>query len=73
MPEYIFTIRSGDQLLEAERAVALDSDEAALDYACELVRHLRRRGGYDDPNLVVMVRDEHGGLIFSIPFLAASA
>jgi hypothetical protein len=41
LTEYIFTIRSGDQLFEAERAVALDGDEAALDYACELVRHLR--------------------------------
>lgn len=74
LPEYIFTIRSGEQVYEPPRAVELSGgDQAALDYACDLVRQLKKDGGYDDPGLVILVRDERGRSIFSIPFLAACA
>lgn len=61
-------------MYEPPRAVALPGgDQAALDYACDLVRQLKKAGGYDDPGLVVLVRDERGRLIFWIPFPAACA
>jgi hypothetical protein len=56
------------------RAVELPGgDQAALEYACDLVRQLKKGSGYDDPGLVVLVRDERRRSIFSIPFLAACA
>ena len=73
MPEYLFTIRSGGRTLEPPRAVPLDCDDAALVYACEMVREPRKSGGYDDPALSVKVRDEHRPMVFSIPFLAGCA
>ena len=52
---------------EAPRVVALPcGDQAALDYACDLVRQLKKAGGYDDPGLVVLVRDERGRLTFCV-------
>jgi hypothetical protein len=41
-----------------EHATALNDNAAALDYACHMVRELRTNGGYDDPRLVVTVKNE---------------
>jgi hypothetical protein len=74
LPEYSFVIRSGEQSHESPRVVELPGgDQAALDYACDLVQQLKKGGGYDDPNLVMLVRDARRRSIFSIPFLAACA
>jgi hypothetical protein len=73
LPEYLFTIRSGGRTLEPPRAVPLDGDDAALAYACEMVRKLREGGGYDDPTLSIKVMDEYRPMVFSIPFLAGCA
>jgi hypothetical protein len=53
--------------------MTFDDDDAAIGYACELVRTLRQRSGYDDPNLLMKIRDEYRSIVFSIPFLAACA
>ena len=73
MPEYVFTIRSGERLHGTPRIASFDDDTAAIGYACELVRKLRKSSGYDDPNLLVRVKDECRSVAFSIPFLAACA
>ena len=55
LPEYIFIIRSAELECEPPRAVEISGgDKAALDYACDLVRQLKKGGGYDDPGLVVI-------------------
>jgi hypothetical protein len=41
-----------------EHATALNDNAAALDYACHMVREVRTNGGYDDPRLVVTVKNE---------------
>jgi hypothetical protein len=71
--EYFFAIRSGGRTVEGPMVVALTGDEAALGYACELARKLRRTGGYSDPNLAIRVADQHRAIVFSIPFRAACA
>lgn len=53
--------------------VACDDDDAALGYACLMVRNLKRAGGYDDPDLTVRVFDDRRPLIFWLPFLPARA
>jgi hypothetical protein len=42
-------------------------------YACHMVRELRANGGYDDPRLVVTVKNEMSQIVLSIPFLPACA
>ena len=56
-----------------ERGTALEDDAAALDYACRMIRELIASGGYDDPRLVVKVRNEMHQIVLSVPFLAACA
>ena len=56
-----------------EHATALNDNAAALDYACHMVRELRTNGGYDDPELLVTVRNEMRQIVLSIPFLPAYA
>jgi hypothetical protein len=71
--QYTFIICSGQQVCGPPRAVEVPGgDQAALNYACDLVRQLKKSAGYDDPGLMVLVRDERGP-IFTIPFLAACA
>jgi hypothetical protein len=73
LPEYVFTIRSADRMVDPPRVVACDNDDAALGYACLMVRNLKRAGGYDDPDLTVRVFDNRRPLIFCLPFLPARA
>jgi uncharacterized protein DUF6894 len=73
LPQYLFVIRWSDHEEDDERGTALEDDAAALDYACRMVRELRASGGYDDPGLVLNVRNEMREIVLSVPFLAACA
>ena len=73
MPEYYFAVRRSDQEHMDEHATALNDNAAALDYACQMVRELRTNGGYDDPELLVTVRNEMRQIVLSISFLPACA
>jgi hypothetical protein len=59
-------------MLAPARVAACDDDEAALSYACAMVRELRK-SGYCDPNLMVKVFDDRRPLVFCLPFLPARA
>ena len=72
-PKYFFAIHWSDHEEDDGRGTALEDDAAALDYACRMVRKLRATGGYDDPGLVVKVRNEMHQIVLSVPFLAACA
>jgi hypothetical protein len=73
MPEYYFAVRRSDQEHMDEHATALNDNAAALDYACQMVRELRTNGGYDDPELLVTVRNEMRQIVLSIPFFPGCA
>jgi len=47
---------------------ALPNKEAALAYAGRIMRELKEAGGYDDPGLMMIVKDSAGETIFSVPF-----
>jgi hypothetical protein len=72
MPQYYFTIRSSDHEHKNEHCAVLQDVAAALDYACQMVRELSVNG-YNDPRLLVSVRDEMRQIVLSIPFLPACA
>ena len=71
MPQYFFTVRTGNGD-PPERAAELSDDAAALAYACEIVRELGQSLAHIDRSLV-KVRDETHQMVFSIPFLAGCA
>ena len=64
MPEYVFTIRSASQVCKGGRTAVLEHDTAALDYACDLAFELRKSSEYNDPNLLITVRDENRPIVF---------
>jgi hypothetical protein len=72
MPRYYFTTRSCDQEREDERCAVLQDVAAALDYACRMVRELSV-SEYNDPGLLVSVRNEMREVVLSVPFLPACA
>ena len=73
MPRYIFTIRSADKMTNAEHAVILADDVAALAYACEVASELRKSNEHERHSLTVSVGDERRPIIFSIPCLPGNA
>jgi len=51
----------------------LSDSAAALNYADRLIRELKEGGRYNDPDLMVIVRDGMKKVVLWIPFLAARA
>jgi hypothetical protein len=72
MPRYCFTVRLADHEQKEERYAVLQDADAALDYACHIIKELSARG-HNDPGLLVSVRNEVRELVLSVPFLAACA
>lgn len=73
MPRYYFTIRWSDREDIDPQGTELADDDAALDYGCRMVQRLQASGGYDDPGLILEVRNEKREMVLSIPFLPACA
>jgi hypothetical protein len=46
----------------------LATDDVALAHAKVLIRDLKEAGGYDDPAWYMLVKDQNGDIVFSIPF-----
>ena len=66
---YYFDLEGGDRpFLDPDGAVLAGLD-AARAYAERIVRELRASGGYDDPRLVMLVKNEDEITVLSIPFV----
>jgi hypothetical protein len=50
------------------RGTLLPNDDAALTYAKRIVRELKESGGYDNPDLKMIVKNSDGEVIHLIPF-----
>jgi hypothetical protein len=70
---YFFGVRWPDHKDDDPKGALLSDNAAALNYADCLIRELKEGGRYNDPNLMVIVRDEMKKVVLSIPFLAACA
>jgi hypothetical protein len=71
--QYFFGVRRSDREDEDAIGTRLSDVAAALNHAERLIRELKENGGYNDPNLMVIVRDGMKKVVLSIPFLAACA
>jgi hypothetical protein len=70
---YFFGVRWSDHEYDDPNGTLLSDNSAALNYADRLIRELKEGRGYNDPNLMVIVRDGTKKVVLSIPFLAACA
>jgi hypothetical protein len=74
VPRYFFAIRWLDGKTQDDpNGASLPNEEAALSYAERTIESLRKENGYDDPGLIMLVRNEKQQTVLSIPFLPASA
>jgi hypothetical protein len=73
LPRYYFTVLWSNHEDIDPQGTLLADDAAALGHACRMVRRLLASGDYDDPGLVVEVRNEMRQRVLSIPFLAGCA
>jgi len=55
--QYFFDVRSSDHEDDDRDGTLLSDNAAALNYADRLIRELKEGGRYNDPNLMVIVRD----------------
>ena len=70
---YFFGLRWSDHEEDDPNGTLLPDNAAALNYADRLVRELKESNIYNDPNLMVIVRDGMKRIVLSIPFLSACA
>jgi hypothetical protein len=69
MPRYFFTIHRRDRVENDPASTCLPDEAAALSYAEYTIRELRIQNGYkDDLALMMMVKDQAGQTVLSLPF-----
>jgi hypothetical protein len=69
MARYFFIVMWPDGRSRGdEEGMELSDDRGAQAYAQRIIRELREGGGYDDPGLHMIVRNEAGKQLFVIPF-----
>jgi hypothetical protein len=68
MPRYFFTIHGREQVEDDPDGTYLPDAAAALSYAEYTIRELRKKSGYNYLALMMMVKDEAGQTVLSLPF-----
>ncbi len=73
MSRYFFAIRGTAGEEDDPHGTILPNDAAALSYAERTIAELQKEEGYDDPGLMMIVRNDKHRMVWSIPFLPAYA
>jgi Domain of unknown function (DUF6894) len=69
MPRYLFTIHGRELVEDTAAGAFLPDAEAALYCAEYIIRELRKQNGYqDDLSLMMIVKDQAGQSVLSLPF-----
>ena len=69
MPRYFFTMRGRDRVKGDPHGTNLPDIAAAPSSAERKIRDLRKESGYNnDPTLMMIVKDEAGHTVLSLPF-----
>jgi len=68
MPRYFFTIHGWAQVEDDRDGTYLPDVAAALSYAESTIRELRKKSGYNDLALMMIVKDQAGQTVLSLPF-----
>jgi hypothetical protein len=73
VPRYFFTIRGQDRVKDDPHGTNLPDVAAALSHAERTIRELRKESGYNDPALMMIVKDEARQTVLSLPFFPGRA
>jgi hypothetical protein len=69
VPRYFFTIRGRERFKEDPYGANLPDIAVALSNAERKIRELRKESGYNnDPSLMMIVKDDAGDTVLSLPF-----
>ena len=68
MPRYYFVLQWPDGEHDDRLGTVLPHDGAAHAYASRVIQELKDGGGYTDPGLAMIVKNEAHKIVFSIPF-----
>jgi hypothetical protein len=69
VPRYFFVLEGpGDERHDDTEGTVLTDKPSAVAFANQIMGELKEAGGYDDPGWVLIVKDEAGQAIASVPF-----
>jgi len=66
--KYFFIVSGPDELHDDGIGTPLPNDAAARAYAERIIKELKEAGGYDDPYLTMIVKNERRQTVFTILF-----
>jgi hypothetical protein len=72
MAKYYFVLQWADREHDDPHGTSLPDDRAARGYAERIVRELKEAGGYDEPDLAMVVKTGAGRIVCLIQFEEAS-
>ncbi len=72
VPRYFFTIRRPGRVKDDPHGTNLSDVAAALSYAERKIEELRKESSYNDPALVMTVKDEARKTVLFLPFFPGS-
>ena len=67
MPRYFFTIHGRNRVEDDRDGTYLPDVAAALSYAEYTIRELRKKSGYNDPALMMIVEDQARQMVLALP------
>jgi hypothetical protein len=70
MPRYFFTIRRRTQIQDDPVGTFLPDVATALSHGEDTIRELRKKSGYNDPALMMIIKDEARQTVSCLPFFA---
>ena len=73
MPRYFFAVRGTAGEKDDPHGTILPNDAAALSYAERTIAELPKEESYDDPGMIMIVRNHRHQMVWSIPLLPACA
>lgn len=73
MSRYFFSVRWPDRVHGHMLGTLLTDDAAALAHAIDIIRELKQAGEYNDPRIMMIVRNEKLKTVLSLPFFAGCA
>lgn len=65
---YFFVLQWSNRQNEDSYGTPLPSDAEALRLAYRIIRELKQAGGYEDPNLKIIVKNADNQVIHIVPF-----
>jgi hypothetical protein len=68
VPRYHFVVKWPDRERDDPEGTVLQDEEEARRFAVRIIRELKENGGYDEPDISMVVRDDQGKEVLTLSF-----